>query len=414
MNASHTRFLETAERIGQRLCRDAVWAGSECNWLGWSMELVNNNWTRTYRAFGSDLYNGTAGIALFLTRLYAMTGDPIIRQTAAGAINQAANGIGRLPAEVRGGFYVGGAGIAYTLIETGTILEDESLVRRGIEELTGLHAIEPSDALTDLLSGSAGLIAPLIDIARRFTCDELMAIAMARGEQLLRLAQPTERGMEWRTMPVPEQGTLTGYSHGVSGIINAMLELHASTGDARYLDAALGGLRFERSHFDAEQGNWPDLRIVGEKPATPSFGMAWCHGAPGIGMARLRAYTLMGGNHEVLKEINAALATTANSLAYPVGQGQGNFSLCHGAAGNAELLLLAADLFDRADLRQIAENVGGFGIDNFEGAANPWPCGVLNGGETPNLMLGLAGIGYFYLRLHDSSAVPSVLLMEPR
>jgi len=41
------------------------------------------------------------------------------------------------------------------------------------------------------------------------------------------------------------------------------------------------------------------------------------------------------------------------------------------------------------------------------------PCGVVSGGETPNLMLGTAGIGYFYLRLYDSSAVPSVLLTQP-
>jgi len=33
----------------------------------------------------------------------------------------------------------------------------------------------------------------------------------------------------------------------------------------------------------------------------------------------------------------------------------------------------------------------------------------MSGGETPNLMLGTAGIGYFYLRLYDSAAVPSVL-----
>jgi hypothetical protein len=30
-----------------------------------------------------------------------------------------------------------------------------------------------------------------------------------------------------------------------------------------------------------------------------------------------------------------------------------------------------------------------------------WPCGI-SGGQTPNLMLGLAGIGYFYLRLYDN------------
>jgi hypothetical protein len=43
----------------------------------------------------------------------------------------------------------------------------------------------------------------------------------------------------------------------------------------------------------------------------------------------------------------------------------------------------------------------------------PWPCGVPGGGESPSLMLGLAGIGHFYLRLYDPASVPSVLLVKP-
>jgi lantibiotic biosynthesis protein len=34
------------------------------------------------------------------------------------------------------------------------------------------------------------------------------------------------------------------------------------------------------------------------------------------------------------------------------------------------------------------------------------------GGETPGLMLGLAGIGYSYLRLCDP-AIPSILIVQP-
>ena len=40
-----------------------------------------------------------------------------------------------------------------------------------------------------------------------------------------------------------------------------------------------------------------------------------------------------------------------------------------------------------------------------------WPCGI-PGGRTPNLFLGLAGMGYFYLRLVDPK-VPSVLMPLP-
>jgi lantibiotic modifying enzyme len=42
-----------------------------------------------------------------------------------------------------------------------------------------------------------------------------------------------------------------------------------------------------------------------------------------------------------------------------------------------------------------------------------WPCGAPGGAETPNLMLGLAGIGYFYLRLYDPIHTPSLLMVIP-
>jgi lantibiotic biosynthesis protein len=40
--------------------------------------------------------------------------------------------------------------------------------------------------------------------------------------------------------------------------------------------------------------------------------------------------------------------------------------------------------------------------------AGTWPCGVPEGHEAPGLRVGLAGIGHFYLGLHDP-AVPSAL-----
>lgn len=61
---------------------------------------------------------------------------------------------------------------------------------------------------------------------------------------------------------------------------------------------------------------------------------------------------------------------------------------------------------------QTAEAVGWNGIEGVIRPDLPWPCGLAQAGETPNLLLGLAGIGYFYLRLYDSAAVPSVLLVR--
>jgi lantibiotic biosynthesis protein len=75
-------------------------------------------------------------------------------------------------------------------------------------------------------------------------------------------------------------------------------------------------------------------------------------------------------------------------------------------------VLLEADrILGAPDLREIAVNIGHAGIEQFESQRLPWPCGFPGGGETKNLMLGTAGIGYFYLRLHDSET--RTVLMIP-
>src|SRR5208283_3062683 len=74
-HTSNSVFLETAISIGARLCRDAIWDGRRCNWLGDSMEFESNSWTVVHRAFGPELYNGTSGVALFLAQLYSLTGE---------------------------------------------------------------------------------------------------------------------------------------------------------------------------------------------------------------------------------------------------------------------------------------------------------------------------------------------------
>src|SRR5207245_730021 len=105
------------------------------------------------------------------------------------------------------------------------------------------------------------------------------------------------------------------------------------------------------------------------------------------------------------EETAAAIRTTARSLA---NVSEGNFSLCHGHAGNADLLLHAG-----APHADTARRVGEAGIELYESERIPWPSGTPSGGETPDLMLGLAGIGYFYLRLHDPLKVPPVLMIIP-
>jgi len=51
------------------------------------------------------------------------------------------------------------------------------------------------------------------------------------------------------------------------------------------------------------------------------------------------------------------------------------------------------------------------GMERYEKESVPWPCGNHHDDGTPDLMLGLAGIAHFYLRLYDARKAPSVLMV---
>ena len=411
MSAARQRFLEAAARIGRRLCRDAVWDDGRCNWLGWAMEPHGGQWVSAHRAMGVTVYDGAAGIGLFLARLARLTDDPIIAATAVGALAQALAMVDETVVAGDYGFYAGLSGIAQCCIEAGTALQRDDLIARGRAAWLACAKLLPLPQRLDVINGSAGLIPALIEAAQRSERNDFVEAAVRHGEHLVRVASRTDKGWSWDTLGMPNEPHLLGFAHGVSGIAYALGILSATTGRRDFLDAAREGLRYERAYFRASEGNWPDLRSfvqpgpTGEAPCM----LAWCHGAPGIGFARLALHQLFPDDVSILAEAETAVRTTAAMLGQ-ASLGTGNFSLCHGDGGNADLLILAADVLSRPDLRREAENAGTRALDRFEDTRSPWPCGVPGAGESPNLLLGVAGIGYFLLRLYDSENIRSALL----
>ena len=410
-------FLHAAAALGARLCRDAVWDGGRCNWMGDAQDAVNGQLAIVHRAQTPVLYDGTAGMGLFLARLHAATGERPFRTAARGALRQAIGAKDRVAAELRIALHAGWTGMAWALAEAGDALGEEEWTAESARMAEALRTVDPHPLAVDVISGSAGAIPVLLELARRHGDDALRENAVRHGEFLLDGARRGGDGWSWHTMDAPVRAPLTGYSHGVAGVALALLELAAATGDARFREAADEGFRYEARCFLPEQGNWPDYRLFGDPAAAAaqpvSCAVAWCHGAPGIGLSRLRAWVLTGDAAR-RAEAEAALATTARTLDAAVAAGAGfGFSLCHGDAGNAELPLLAARVLGDPSQAERAARVGRMGIERYGATGAPWPCGVPGGGETPNLMLGLAGIGWFYLRLHDPST-PSVLLIHPR
>ena len=199
--------------------------------------------------------------------------------------------------------------------------------------------IAPNPQRLDVINGSAGLITALLHSAEHGEREELLESAVRHGEHLVNMATRMEQGWSWDTLGLPNERHLLGFAHGASGIAYALAMLAAASARQDFLDAAQEALRYERAHFRPAEDNWPDLRsFVQPGPAgEPPCMLAWCHGAPGIGFARLLLHKLMPNEPSILAEAEVAIRITSATLG-EAAPGIGNFSLCHGDFGNADLL----------------------------------------------------------------------------
>lgn len=404
-------FLQVADRIGSRLCREAVWSDNMCNWLGWESMSINNSPVPTYGSSGTSLYRGTSGIALFLAHLWHYTGNKRHRIAMEGAINQVLTYYDDIPSHSLPGFYSGLGGVAWTFVRIGELIAEERLVDKGLELLDKVTTCELGRNHLDVICGSAGMIPIYLKLGARYGREAFFEAALAGGEHLLAHASEEAEGWSWKMdyNPAP----LSGYSHGAAGIAVALLDLYATTGLQRFLTGAEMALVFERSLFSEKQRNWRRQPADAKEkyPGSGGFQMSWCYGAPGIGLARLRCLELLGDDLELERELDVALSSTSDVLVSPPAH-VSNYSLCHGLAGNSELLLEAALKLERNDLWAQVEQVGLTGVESYDKQGGHWPCGVGGIGEHPGLMVGLAGIGYFYLRLFRPKEVPSILLLR--
>jgi hypothetical protein len=159
--------------------------------------------------------------------------------------------------------------------------------------------------------------------------------------------------------------------------------------------------RFGSKVFDSERPfELPpsEQRRGRPRPAGSAATGTWCHGEAGIAVTRMRAAALLGSEPE-RREAELALETTRRHVAGLPAHDLEDLSLCHGASGSADVLLRAGGRSPEAL---------GLGAAALErGDADRLPGGV-PGGKTPGLFLGLGGIGWWFLRLHDAR-IPSPL-----
>jgi class II lanthipeptide synthase len=396
---SSDEFLNAAAAIGRDIAAQAVWDDGCCSWMGAAVEPAERS-RPEYQPIGPLVYNGTAGIGLFLAQLAAATDEGSLRRTAAGAVRHALGRASTLPDSERDGLQAGTLGIAWAAARVAVMLGAEELAEGARTVLDQAAPVPGPGRCPDLVLGAAGAILALLGLADALGEPRLLAAAGGIGEGLLEDATVTRRGWSWADPARPSPHHLCGVAHGAGGIGGALLELFAATHDARFLAGATGAFAYERSWLDRRSGTWPDLRLPARRGAAGTTMIAtWCCGEAGIALSRLRAGALLGeGSHRV--DADVSIETTSRHLAARLPYAIDDLSLCHGAGGSAAALLEAGE-------RDAAAALGRVALDRY-GKRGDWPCGAY--GTTPGLFRGLSGIGWLFLCLHDPE-IPSPLVL---
>jgi len=404
------QLIGQATAIAEQIRSQAIrGAGPSANWLTLSLDPLTGR--QQIEPMGPALYGGRCGVALFLAALDHVSPAPGKGKTsdlAANAIQrvredlahpQAADQLSKLGL----GGAAGLGGLVYSLVLIGRLQGKQELIRDA-ERAARLITKESvrQDRVLDVIGGSAGAILGLLALEDALRDGHSLERAGWCGRHLLESRTPTATGPRaWMTPGALHH--LTGFSHGAAGICYALLRLYDATGQTEFLDAAREGIAYESSVFSHDKSSWPDYRDRGlDDQNTPVFANFWCHGPPGIGLARLGGLGMLD-SPEIRQDIEHALSKT---LAHTLHHSD---HLCCGNLGRSEFLLDAASRYNRPELLLDARRRAAWVVERSrkEGGYS-----VITVMGTPSFFHGTAGIGYHLLRLAEPSRLPSVLLWE--
>ncbi len=426
MNSESKQLYEKeAFRIGDEILSLAKKDKNGLAWLTMDMDLEQNvTFTKS-----ESIYGGGAGIVLFLVELFKRTNDVKYLETAVDATRWVYNSSTK-KATNNYSFITGRLGISFTLLKMHEITKEHHYLKKALDLARDCDEITLSSQLiaNDLIGGISSIILGLLHLHSATGEQWLLKKIDIFIERLIENAFLGEVGLYWGRSGQNIRG-LAGFAHGAAGIGLVFLELGFYFNNDTFFHAAEQAFAYESYHFDKQINNWPDFRkgnwnnkkykefetnylednILFFTKITDMN--AWCHGAAGIGLSRLRAYSLLE-KQKYKKDVSIAIEKTIKTdveLTHKIISNR-LFILCHGAGGNAELFIEAYNTFQDNKYLSYAINIANSVIycrKKYKKYISGF--GKYTNKEDIGLYLGNAGIGYFLLRLTDPKNTPSVL-----
>ncbi|PWX39054.1 hypothetical protein CYK89_01385 [Clostridium perfringens] len=403
-NSNKSNYRDLLDSIAQYIIDESIVFNTKLKkyriWIGSTFNEDDKGYT-DINYIGQDLYNGQAGISLFLmyygkatknSKYYSYAKEALIP-----CINFIENFNKKIPYTV--GAFSGSGGKFFALYNLYNITKDGSLKKYIFKYLDFFEHMIEKDKLYDVVSGSAGLVHILLFVFENCKENDILnkvnICIMKATDHLINSVQVVDdNSMTWKMNIENEEKAYSGFGHGNSGIISALAR-YCKTFSKDKSELIEKVLNYENSLFNNKERNWyrdSDKDMIS---------LGWCHGVSGILLSKLLLIK-NGFNHLVDKEkLNIAIDTT---ISKSFGN---NPCLCHGDLGNLEIIYFLSRIFNDKSLEKKCETGFSWIVENI--IKNRWKGTSYRGVETFGLMIGLTGFGYALLKFCNFDDIPSVL-----
>jgi len=367
-----------------------------------------------------DIFNGNCGIALFLLELYRFDQS----EAHISLIDKMMSRMMKSEAILKPkffAFYTGLGGVIYTNLKIYEATGIQKYLNNALL-LTLSNQTQLSTELlkADLLSGYTGNLLIFTLLYHHSQHEEVLRLIHLLLDRLIQEARVSEMGLKWDYHQSKKAyDSMTGFSHGASGIAYCLMQLSMYFDEPGLLYLAEEALAYEMQYYHAPANNWLDLRIGNYELSKPGAHLwqletfisdmaganAWAHGAAGVGLSRSFAFALT--QKEIYsKQCSQIIEKCLSDLQ---NKPRPDFTLVSGYSGMIPFLMCNKDSAGVAD--HICDAIDG-AIEQYR-KTNSYSEYLSCGADDYGLFSGKAGVGYVLLQLiagdqSDSVAKPTL------
>lgn len=258
--------------------------------------------------------------------------------------------------------------------------------------LNRLKTYEISDEESiDIIGGAAGIIVLTINLYNE-----------TQDESALYIADKYSKYLYSCLVDEKEGECLSGFSHGYSGFALALLMAGTVLKNEKYYTLAIDLISREDLLYREDIKNWIDLRNNNKEALN-----YWCHGAPGILLARVKMMEYM--RKEDIKLVKSKVTEALEQFIQNGFDRSNNHSLCHGIMGNIDILKTISETINDIELMETCKSLFNDFLEYIE--YDGFKYGLYGTLGMVSFMTGISGIGYGILRQLNPK-LPSVLAID--